>query len=83
MFLTREFFILTCGEPTIVRSFASNCNLGVNIGASYLSAGLCDLHFRGLMRVEMQPLLPRAPFFGALAVSFVHDPVSCTTVLWA
>lgn len=52
--------------------YASQCNIGVSV--NYLSAGLCDLDFRALMRVELQPLLSKSPFVGAVAVSFVHDP---------
>lgn len=54
-------------------AFNSNIDFGVSVGA--LSAGLCDLVFRGLMRLEFQPVLPRPPFLGALSFSFVQDPI--------
>merc|ERR1719354_483913 len=54
-------------------TFSSNCNFGISVN-NYLSAGLCDLYFSGLMRVEMSPLISQSPFIGAIAVSFVNDP---------
>lgn len=54
-------------------AFNSNIDFGVSVGA--LSAGLCDLVFRGLMRLEFQPILPKPPFLGALSFSFVQDPI--------
>lgn len=54
-------------------AFNSNINFGVSVG--YVSAGICDLIFRGLLRLEFQPVLSRPPFFGGVAFGFIDDPV--------
>lgn len=53
--------------------YSSECNIEVNL--NHLSAGVCDLILRGLIRVEMKPILNKSPFIGAIGISFVHDPV--------
>jgi len=53
--------------------YSSECNIEVNL--NHLSAGVCDLILRGLIRVEMKPILNKSPFIGAIGISFVHDPM--------
>jgi len=48
--------------------------MGVSING--LQAGISDLQIRGMLRIEMFPLVPEVPFVGAVAVSFIQDPVS-------
>nr|CAB3243811.1 extended synaptotagmin-2 [Phallusia mammillata] len=52
--------------------YDSECNYGVSING--LEAGICDLQIRGLLRVELYPLIPRLPIVGAVSVSFIRDP---------
>jgi len=57
-----------------VFSYEGDCDIGVAVGI--LEAGIKDVRLRGLMRVELKPLIDSLPLLGAVAVSFVKDPVS-------
>ncbi|XP_076824018.1 extended synaptotagmin-2-like isoform X4 [Clavelina lepadiformis] len=52
--------------------YESDCNIGMSVNR--LQAGICDLRIRGLLRLEMQPLLEKMPLVGAVSAAFIHMP---------
>ena len=54
--------------------YEGDSDFGVKV--SILEAGVRDFKLRGLMRIELKPLVNTLPLVGAVSVSFVKDPVS-------
>nr|XP_039266944.1 extended synaptotagmin-1-like isoform X3 [Styela clava] len=52
--------------------YESDCNISVTVNK--LSAGIKNLSVRGMMRVELRPLISNIPLAGAVSVAFVHQP---------
>lgn len=55
--------------------WAGNPKIGLTIGTSkHNLLELADITFTGLVRVELGPLFPRFPCFGAIDVTFLEKP---------
>lgn len=52
--------------------FASDSKVSVNVKG--ISAGISDIQIRGKMRIEIGPLIPRAPLIGGVTVYFIDSP---------
>ena len=57
----------------VITRYMSDSNIRVTV--NMLSAGIKNLSIRGLIRVELRPLIKDIPLFGAVSVSFVNQPV--------
>ena len=66
--------VVICLMCEFLFRYDGDCDIGVAV--SFLEAGIKDLRLRGLMRIELKPLIDRLPLVGAVSVSFVKDPVS-------
>jgi len=49
-------------------------DLEVKVGFGAITAGITKIQLRGQLRVELKPLLPRAPLIGGMTVSFLEVP---------
>jgi len=52
--------------------YAGDLDVKVSFGA--VTAGISKIQLRGKLRVELKPLLPKAPLVGGLSISFIEVP---------
>lgn len=54
--------------------YDGDCDIDLSVGV--VSAGIRDIKLRGLLRIELKPIIDTMPLVGAVSFGFVKDPVS-------
>jgi Ca2+-dependent lipid-binding protein len=64
-----------CARLDLDIKWAGNPQIGLSLGSSQQSLlEISDITFTGLLRLELGPLFPRFPCFGAIDMTFLEQP---------